>query len=137
MKIRGLLIAVILAMVVVYFIFFAKVAGDKGGLEIQVDKYVQTKINLTRANLEALSREVLTFATGGEGLPETLEDLRKFHPTAAALPDAWGKRIRYEKLTDSSFRLRSAGPDGAFETEDDIVKDFLREYRSCLTAVKP
>jgi len=124
MKIRGLLIVVILAMVVIYFIFFAKVADNKGGLQIEVDKYLQTKINLTRVNLESLSREVLTYATGGEGLPETLEALRRFHPTAAALPDAWGRKIRYERLSDSSFRLRSAGPDGAFETEDDIVKDY-------------
>ena len=124
MKIRGLLIVVILAMVVIYFIFFAKVADNKGGLQIEVDKYLQTKIDLTRVNLESLSREVLTYATGGEGLPETLEALRRFHPTAAALPDAWGRKIRYERLSDSSFRLRSAGPDGAFETEDDIVKDY-------------
>jgi hypothetical protein len=124
MKIRGLLIGVLLAMVAVYFIFFTKVADDKGGLQIEVDKYLQSKIKLTAVNLESLSREVLTYATEGEGLPESLEALRRFHPTAAALPDAWGRKIRYERLSDSSFRLRSAGPDGAFETEDDIVKDF-------------
>ena len=124
MKIRGLLIGVLLAMVAVYFIFFTKVADDKGGLQIEVDKYLQTKIKLTAINLESLSREVLSYAAEGDGLPETLDALRRFHPTAAALPDAWGRKIRYERLSDSSFRLRSAGPDGAFETEDDIVKDF-------------
>jgi len=124
MKIRGLLIVVILAMGVVYFIFFAKVADNKGGLEIQVDKYLQSKIKLTGVNLESLSREVLTYAAEGEGLPESLEALRRFHPTAATLPDAWGRKIRYERLSDASFRLRSAGPDGAFDTTDDIVKDF-------------
>jgi len=124
MKIRGLLVVVILAMVIVYFIFFAKVADNKGGLQIEVDKYLQSKIKLTAVNLESLSREVLTYAAEGEGLPEGLEALRRFHPTAAGLPDAWGRRIRYERLSDSSFRLRSAGPDGAFETGDDIFKDF-------------
>jgi len=124
MKIRGLLIGVLLAMAAVYFIFFTKVADDKGGLQIQVDKYLQSKIKLTAVNLESLSREVLSYAAEGDGLPDTLEALRRFHPTAGALPDAWGKKIRYERLSDSSFRLRSAGPDGAFETEDDIVKDF-------------
>jgi len=124
MKVRGLLVVLVLAAAVVYAIFFAKVADDKGMLEIQVDKYLEAKITLTRANLEALSREVLNYATQGEGLPESLEALRRFHPTAATLPDAWGRRIRYEKLSDDSFRLRSAGPDGAFDTEDDIVKDF-------------
>ena len=124
MKVGGSLVVLVLAAAVVYFIFFAEVADHKGALEIQVDKYLESKVKLTGANLEALSREVLNYATQGEGLPESLDALRKFHPTAAALPDAWGRRIRYERLSDDSFRLRSAGPDGAFDTEDDIVKDF-------------
>jgi len=124
MKVGGSLVVLVLAAAVVYFVFFAEVADDKGALEIQVDKYLESKVKLTGANLEALSREVLNYATQGEGLPESLDALRKFHPTAAALPDAWGRKIRYEKLSDDSFRLRSAGPDGAFDTEDDIVKDF-------------
>jgi len=124
MKMRVLFIGVLLALVIVYAIFFTKVAGDKGGLRIEVDKYLESKIKLTQVNLESLSREVLSYASEGEGLPETLEALRRFHPTAAALPDAWGRKIRYERLSDSTFRLRSAGPDGVFETGDDIVKDF-------------
>jgi hypothetical protein len=124
MKVRGLLIGVILALVAVYALFFMKVADHKGGLQIEVDKYLETKIKLTAANLEGLSREILTFAGEGQGLPESLEALRRFHPTAGSLPDAWGRKIRYERLSDDSFRLRSAGPDGVFETDDDIVKDF-------------
>ena len=111
-------------MAAVYFIFFTKVDDNKGGLRIEVDKYVQSKIKLTAVNLESLSREVLTYATEGEGLPEHLDALRRNPPTTAAFADSWGRKIRYERLSDSSFRLRSAGPDGAFETEDDIVKDF-------------
>jgi hypothetical protein len=124
MKMRGLILGVLLAVVAGYFIFFTKVSDDKGGLEIMVDKYLETKIELTGTNLEALAREVLSFATGGEGLPETLEALRGFHPTAGSTPDAWGRKIRYERLSDSSFRLTSSGPDGAFGTGDDIVKTF-------------
>jgi len=124
MKMRGLIIGVLLALVIVYAIFFTKAAGDKGGLRIEVDKYLESKIKLTQVNLESLSREVLSYASEGEGLPETLEALRRFHPTAGALADAWGRKIRYERLSDSAFRLRSAGPDGVFETGDDIVKDF-------------
>lgn len=124
MKHKGPIIGLLLALVAGYFIFFTKVADNKGGIEIMVDKYLESKIKLTAANLEGLSREVLTYASEGEGLPETLDALRRFHPTAGSLPDAWGRKIRYEKLSDDAFRLRSAGPDGAFETADDIVKDF-------------
>jgi len=125
MKLRGMIIGLLLALVAVYFIFFTKVAKDeKGGLEIMVDKYLESKIKLTEANLDSLSREVLTYTSEGEGLPESLDALRRFHPTAGSLPDAWGTKIRYERLSDSSFRLRSAGPDRIFDNGDDIVKDF-------------
>jgi hypothetical protein len=125
MKLRGALIGTLLALVAAYAIFFTKTdKGGKAGLEIMVDKYLESKIKLTEANLDALSREVLAFAAEGDGLPGNLADLRRFHPTAGATPDAWGRTIRYERLSDSSFRLRSAGPDGVFDTADDIVKDF-------------
>ena len=125
MKMRGLFIGVLLAVAIVYGIFFTKVGKhEKAGLEIMVDEYRESKIKLTEADLESLSREVLTYTSEGEGLPETLEALRRVHPTAGTLSDAWGRKIRYERLSDSSFRLRSAGPDGLFETGDDIVKVF-------------
>jgi hypothetical protein len=123
MKGRGLLLALVLAAIAVYFIFFIKVGEDKGGLEVMVDKYAEAKVKLTATNLEALAREVLTFAAEGEGLPGALEDLRRVHPTAGSAADAWGRRIRYERLSDTDFRLTSAGPDGVFGTGDDIVED--------------
>ncbi|MGE5741875.1 MAG: hypothetical protein ACM32H_07515 [Candidatus Aminicenantes bacterium RBG_16_66_30] len=125
MKLRGAMIGLLLAVVAVYFIFFTKVAKDEqGGLEIMVDKYLESKIKLTEVNLESLSREILAFASEGEGLPESLEALKRLNPAAGALPDPWGTKIRYERLSDSSFRLRSAGPDRIFDNADDIVKDF-------------
>src|SRR5512136_1777980 len=125
MKMRGLMIGLLLALVAVYFIFFTKVAKDeKGGLEIMVDKYLETKIKLTAVNLDGLAREVLAASSEGEGLPESLESLPRYRQIAGAAFDAWGRKIRYERLSDTSFRLRSAGPDGEFETADDIVKDF-------------
>ena len=124
MKVRGLLIGILLALVAAYAIFFTKVADNKSGLAIEVDKYLESKIKLTTVSLESLAHEVLVYASDGQDLPESLEALRRFHPTAGALPDAWGHKIRYERLSDDSFRLRSAGPDGVFDTPDDIVKDF-------------
>jgi hypothetical protein len=124
MKARGLALGVLLAAVAVYFIFFTKVADDKGGLEIMVDKYAESKVDLTGTQLESLSRAVLSFAAEGQGLPGSLDALRRAHPAAASITDAWGRKIRYERLSDDAFRLTSAGPDGAFGTSDDIVKDF-------------
>jgi len=124
MKARGLALGVLLAAVAAYFIFFTKVVDDKGGLEIMVDKYAESKVDLTGTQLDSLSRVILSFAAEGQGLPGSLEALRSAHPTAASSTDAWGRKVRYERLSDDAFRLTSAGPDGAFSTADDIVKDF-------------
>ncbi|MEN6310648.1 MAG: hypothetical protein ABFD80_03825 [Acidobacteriota bacterium] len=125
MKIRGMLVVVLLTAVVAYFVWFAKSGNDKGGLQTEIDQYARTKVKLTQANLDSLAREVLAYATGDQGLPENLKELQRRRPSMGlGLLDAWGKAVAYEKLSDSGFRLKSAGPDGAFETADDIVKDY-------------
>ena len=124
MKLKGLLAVVLAAAAVAYLIFFTKADGDRGGLAIMVDQYLEAKIELTGVNLESLSREVLAFASESGGLPETLGALRRFHPAAAGLADGWGRGFRYEKVSEDAFRLASAGPDGAFGTGDDVVKAF-------------
>jgi hypothetical protein len=124
MKVRGLLIGLLLALVAVYGLFFMKTAGRKGALEIEVDKYLEMKVKLTGANMEGLSRVILAHAGEGEGLPTSLDALRRLEPSAASAADEWGRKFRYERVSDESFRLTSAGPDGAFGTADDIVRDF-------------
>jgi hypothetical protein len=124
MKVRGLLIGLLLALVAVYALFFTKVADHKSGLRIEVDKYLEMKVKLTGANMEGLSRVILAHAGEGEGLPATLDALRRLEPASATAADAWGRKFRYERLSDDSFRLSSAGPDGVFDTADDIVRDF-------------
>jgi hypothetical protein len=119
-----LLALVLLGVVVVYFLYFAKAGNDKGGLQTMVDQYGRAKIKLTEVNLEALAKEILVFATGDQGLPDSLKPIQRSRPLGSALLDAWGRTIKYERLSESSFRLSSAGPDGKFDTADDIVKDF-------------
>jgi hypothetical protein len=41
-----------------------------------------------------------------------------------SVQDAWGRDIRYERRSDSTFRLISAGKDGLFDTADDIRVDY-------------
>ncbi len=121
MKIRGLLIVVILALIVVYAVYFTK-TGGKSNLKVMVDQYAEAKIDLTKVNLVTLERIVAErTATDGQA-PADLNALRRFQP-ALSSRDAWGREIRYERLSDSSFRLTSAGPDGEFGTADDIVKE--------------
>ena len=123
MKIRGFLAMLVLAVVVVYFIFFAKTGGERG-IETEVQHFVQTKIRLTEVNFETLARAIHFFAADREGVPEDLKPLQRMRPLGSGLQDGWGRDIRYEKLSETSFRLRSAGQDGAFDTDDDVVKDY-------------
>ncbi len=123
MKIRGFLAVLLLAMVVAYFIFFAKTGGESG-IETEIHQFARTKIRLTEANFETLAREILSYTTMRDGLPADLDSFKRSRPGWTGMFDAWGKEIRYERLTDSDFRLRSAGPDSIFDTEDDIVKDY-------------
>lgn len=125
MKIRGLLIIVMLGAVVVYFVYFAKMGNDKGILQTEIEQFAKTKIKLTEVNIESLARVILSYAAGEQGLPEDLKQLQRSRPSlGTGLLDAWGRAIKYEKISDAAFRLRSAGPDGAYDTADDIVKEF-------------
>ncbi len=122
MKFRGLLIVVILALIIVYAVYFSK-TGDKSNLKVMVDQYLEAKIDLTNVNLASLERIVVERIASEGQAPADLEELRRSQPMAASPVDAWGRKIRYEKLSDSGFRLSSAGPDGEFGTGDDILKE--------------
>jgi hypothetical protein len=124
MKTRGLLIVLLLGLVVVYFLYFGKGPSGKGALQTEVDQYAKMKVTVTGASLDALARVILEYAADGQGLPEDLAQLERSRPLGNGLLDAWGRRIRYERLSDSSFRLSSSGPDGVFGTADDIVKEY-------------
>lgn len=124
MKLRGLMGILLVTLVLVYVIFFAKVADNKGGLQTEIDQYERAKVKLTLVDLTLLAREIQSFAAGEQGLPENLTKIQRFRPLGTALFDAWGREIRYERLTDTTFRLRSAGRDGRMDTADDITKDY-------------
>jgi hypothetical protein len=120
MKIRGLLIVLVLAMAVVYFLYFGK-AGKKSYLEATVDAHQRMSADLTRANMETLARAIDLFS-GTEGrVPEDLKDLSRARLLTGATSDGWGRAFKYERLSDSGFRLTSPGLDGKFDTGDDIV----------------
>jgi hypothetical protein len=123
MKARGLLIVLVLAVAIVYLIWFSK-SGEKTHLEQQVDRFVQAKEDLTRVNMQSLQKIILSYIAGEGQAPKSLQDLRNSNLIVGGTMDGWGKSIKYERLSDSSFRLISAGKDKTFDTEDDIVLDY-------------
>ena len=67
---------------------------------------------------------IIAFIAINGGAPEDLSRIRQTKPRITEIFDDWGTSIKYEKLSDESFRLISAGKDGVFQTKDDIVLDY-------------
>lgn len=123
MKIRGFLIVVVLALVVVYAVYFTK-TGGKSNIKVMVDKYAEAKADLTKVDLESLAKIIVERNAAEGQVPADIKELQLVRPIPISTLDAWGREVRYEKLSDSSFRLTSAGADGKFGTGDDIVKEY-------------
>lgn len=122
MKIRGFLAVLVLAAVVVYFLWIAKAGKDKVVEEVKV--FSDTKMKLTVANMSSLAREIQSYIAMEGRTPKSLKEFRGLRTMPISALDAWGKAIKYERLSDEDFRLISAGADGEFDTSDDIAKDY-------------
>ncbi len=59
-----------------------------------------------------------------DGFTALIDLLTPRYLQAVVRLDAWSQPFSYRALSERSFELRSAGPDGEFETGDDVV---LRE----------
>lgn len=123
MKIRGFLAILMLAAVIVVALQFVKTGGT-AKIQQDVGTFSRAKAMLTETNFKTLSRAIDTHqATQGE-MPARLDDLGMSLPLTTGKQDGWGRVIRYEIISETSFRLTSAGPDGRFDTTDDIIKEY-------------
>ncbi|MFZ2055683.1 MAG: hypothetical protein WAU81_15950 [Candidatus Aminicenantales bacterium] len=120
MKIRGALIVLLLAMAVVYFLFFAKV-GKKSYIEATQDANTRLRTGITETNIATMEK-ALAFFTATQGqVPENLKELFAARLFSGDPSDGWGTLLKYERLSDENYRLISAGPDRRFDTDDDII----------------
>ena len=123
MKIRGFLAILLLTSVLVYLLFFLK-SGQHEEIKGDIEAFSAAKIRLTETNMNTLAKTVYSFIAGQGRMPNNLQDLQSHGPVGIGTLDAWGTKFRFEKISDDSFRLISAGPDKAFDTNDDIKKDY-------------
>ncbi len=123
MKIRGFLVILMLASVVVFFLYTLKSDGKKGIPE-QIEAFSRAKQRLTETNMETMKKEIVGHMAIQGTAPERLEDLRMTTPITTGKWDGWGRALKYEKLSDESFRLTSAGHDGVMGTQDDVVVEY-------------
>ncbi|MEW5902121.1 MAG: hypothetical protein AB1715_11715 [Acidobacteriota bacterium] len=120
MRSRGILVIIVLAMVVVYFLFFAK-AGKKSYIEATVDANERLRTELTRTNLATLERAVDLFISTEGRTPADLKEILRARLLSGDASDGWGRALRYERTSETEYRLLSAGKDGLFETADDLI----------------
>ena len=116
----GLLIVFVFAIGIVYLLWFAK-TGEKTQLETKVDQKIQAQADLSKINMLSLEKILISYIASEGQTPESLQDVRNSKLLIGGAIDGWGLPIKYEKLSDSSFRLISAGKDKIFNTQDDIV----------------
>ena len=120
MKIRGALVIVILAMAVVYFLFFGR-AGKKGYIEATMDANTRLRTGLTETNMNSMEQALALFSANEGRLPQNLKELFAARLFSGDPSDGWGTPLKYERLSDENYRLISAGPDRTLDTEDDII----------------
>jgi len=123
MKIRGFMAILLLVAVVVFFLYTLKSGGNKDIPE-QIAAFSSTKQKLTETNLSSLQKEVLAYIVNNGTAPQNLDDIRFSSALTTGKWDAWGNKIKYERLSEESFRLTSAGHDGTFGTKDDIISEY-------------
>ena len=123
MKIKGFLVLLILVAILVYFLFIFK-SGKQEQLPGQIEAFQSMREKLTKTNMTTLERVVTSYIASEGKAPKTLDDLENYYLLPSAKVDAWGTAIKYEIISDSRFRLVSAGRDRLFKTEDDIVMEY-------------
>lgn len=106
--------------------------GRLNQIQASLNADMAAERDITDIMLRSVSMAVSTYGIHMGRLPSSLDEL--FHKPATiprgrkwAGPymikepeDAWGGKFNY-KETEDGYELRSAGPDGEWETEDDVV----------------
>jgi hypothetical protein len=74
--------------------------------------------------MATLEKAVEYFIANEGRTPVDLKELSLRRLLAGDTSDGWGRPLIYERISDSNFRLVSAGRDGKFDTNDDIAKEY-------------
>ncbi len=86
------------------------------------------RIKATQTSIGQIGTAITVYEQKATRLPKTLDDLTVGFSDGspallkqAALKDAWGNAFEYKQEGRANYVLRSAGPDGTMNTEDDLT----------------
>jgi len=86
--------------------------------------YAEMKIKLASQAMMGTAGQIALYKLRNGHLPETLREIDTERDKYVMTFDPWFKPLVYKPNADGTFELRSAGPDGEFDTEDDIVQTY-------------
>lgn len=107
-----------------------------------LDKNEQARIDLTGVRQSKLGESLTMYKLHTALFPSTSDGLQALVEVPAParnwrgpytepdkLEDLWGQPMQYELMSSKSFKITSAGSDGEFGTEDDVIypKDQVKE----------
>jgi hypothetical protein len=87
--------------------------GGCGGCGTSKRAKIRTRTTLFKADVA-----VREYRLANQKLPENAEGQKLI----GQLRDDWNKVLRYRRLDAENFEVVSAGPDGVFETDDDLIQ---------------
>ncbi len=83
----------------------------------------RSKIKVTRSKLQVIKSQIVSYQIANSVFPETMDVLvQAKYLEGDKLKDAWNSDFYYKIRPEArdGYELISAGPDRAFETEDDL-----------------
>lgn len=86
----------------------------------------EARVNATRTTIAAIESAARTYEVRTGKYPDSIDDMLQAVGNAEApldkksKNDSWGNAINFRR-TGNTFEIRSAGPDGNMNTEDDIT----------------
>ncbi|HVX87223.1 MAG TPA: DUF4190 domain-containing protein [Phycisphaerae bacterium] len=114
--VAGLVIGIVGTLIpVVIFLIWGAAVLAMFGFAAAVGPALQTYGNISTAEsrIHDAYAQHMSLPTDDDG--DTLID---------DLNDQWSHPLRYHRLGPTRYEIRSAGPDGSFDTPDDIIKTF-------------
>ncbi len=109
---RALFVILLLALLVWIALHQLSLSSGK---ESPLKKEARSLQVAAQATLRQIADRIEAFWASNGEYPSSLRQVLGYVPR-----DPWGREIRYSP-SDDGFELRSAGPDGVFASQDDIV----------------
>ncbi len=105
--------------IIIPLLNIAFLTGASFAISYISDKHI--KVNKTEKEMSEISVRLEKYRQENDSYPQNLKEIIGNSPIRQTfLNDYWGSLYRYDRTSDDSFELTSAGQDKMFNTEDDL-----------------